>query len=98
MLFQHLASVTRLGPPSASESPLTGREGEILALIERGLSNKEIAQRLRIEVATVKNHVHKILEKLHVTSRTQAAASRRERSPARMLRSRLSESNSAQPA
>jgi DNA-binding NarL/FixJ family response regulator len=53
---------------------LTGREREIGMLIDEGLSNKEIAQRLNIEVATVKNHVHNILEKLHVPSRAQAAA------------------------
>jgi DNA-binding NarL/FixJ family response regulator len=43
-------------------------------LIDTGLSNKEIAIRLHIEVATVKNHVHHLLEKLHVASRTEAAA------------------------
>jgi DNA-binding NarL/FixJ family response regulator len=39
-----------------------------------GLSNKEIACGLQIEVATVKNHVHNILEKLNVTRRGEAAA------------------------
>jgi DNA-binding NarL/FixJ family response regulator len=53
---------------------LTSREFEVLALIDAGLSNKEIAVRLHIEVATVKNHVHNLLEKLHVTSRVEAAA------------------------
>ena len=53
---------------------LTFREREVLDLIDGGLSNKEIAVRLHIEVATVKNHVHNLLEKLHVTSRAQAAA------------------------
>ena len=53
---------------------LTSRELEVLALIDAGLSNKEIAVRLRIEVATVKNHVHHLLEKLHVSSRAEAAA------------------------
>jgi DNA-binding NarL/FixJ family response regulator len=43
-------------------------------LIDEGLSNKEIAARLGIEVCTVKNHVHHILEKLEVTRRTQATA------------------------
>jgi two-component system, NarL family, nitrate/nitrite response regulator NarL len=54
--------------------PLTAREREILRLIERGLSNKEIARRLSIEVSTVKNHVHHILGKLEVSRRTDAAA------------------------
>jgi two-component system, NarL family, nitrate/nitrite response regulator NarL len=55
-------------------SGLTSRELEVLGLIHRGLSNKEIASQLRIEVATAKNHVHNLLEKLQVTSRAQAAA------------------------
>ena len=53
---------------------LTSREYEIVGLIEGGLSNKEIAVRLHIEVSTVKNHVHNLLEKLQVTSRAEAAA------------------------
>ena len=46
---------------------------EVIALIDRGLSNKEIAQQLNLELATVKNHVHNILEKLNVASRHHAA-------------------------
>jgi len=53
---------------------LTAREAEIAQLIERGLSNKEIARTLCIEVSTAKNHVHSILEKLHVHRRVEAAA------------------------
>jgi DNA-binding NarL/FixJ family response regulator len=52
---------------------LTPRECEILQMIELGLSNKEIARDLRIEVGTVKNHVHNILEKLNVRRRNEAA-------------------------
>lgn len=48
---------------------LTRRESEIVTLIDSGLSNKEIAVRLRIEVSTVKNHVHNILEKLQLRDR-----------------------------
>jgi DNA-binding NarL/FixJ family response regulator len=55
-------------------SILTAREREVLRLIDGGLSNKEIATNLNIEVSTVKNHVHNLFEKLHVTSRMQAAA------------------------
>jgi two-component system, NarL family, nitrate/nitrite response regulator NarL len=55
-------------------STLTAREREIAALIEQGLSNKEIAERLEIELPTVKNHVHNILTKLKATRRGQAAA------------------------
>lgn len=70
-----LAADRRLGPTA---TPLTRRQREILALIDEGLSNKEIARRLSIELATVKNHVHNILEKLQVTRRAEAAALVRE--------------------
>jgi DNA-binding NarL/FixJ family response regulator len=55
-----------------SSQALTQRELEILVLIDRGLSNKEIASALSIEVSTVKNHVHHILGKLDVSRRTEA--------------------------
>jgi two-component system, NarL family, nitrate/nitrite response regulator NarL len=58
---------------------LTRREREIVGLIGRGLSNKEIASSLRIEVPTVKNHVHNILEKLCVGRRVEAVAAAWER-------------------
>lgn len=72
MLFRRLAHHAAEPPPVAAVD-LTVREREVLTLIDRGLSNKEIAVRLRIELSTVKNHVHKLLEKLNVTSRLQAA-------------------------
>jgi DNA-binding NarL/FixJ family response regulator len=53
---------------------LTSREMEVLELISRGYTNQQIAQNLVIEVGTVKNHVHNILEKLNVSSRGEAAA------------------------
>jgi DNA-binding NarL/FixJ family response regulator len=56
------------------QAPLTSREREVLRLIDQGLSNKEIARNLGIEVATVKNHVHNLLEKLQVHRRGEAAA------------------------
>jgi DNA-binding NarL/FixJ family response regulator len=51
---------------------LTRREREILELLGRGLSNKEIAHRLGIEVPTTKNHVHRIFEKLGIHTRSEA--------------------------
>lgn len=53
---------------------LTRRQREILGLIAQGLSNKEIAHELNIERATVKNHVHSILEKLQVQTRAAAVS------------------------
>lgn len=61
------------GQISASAG-LTPREREVLQLIGQKLTNQEIADRLVIEVGTVKNHVHSILEKLNVSSRHDAAA------------------------
>ena len=58
----------------AAPARLTARETEIATLIDRGLSNREIAVRLCIETATVKNHVHSLLKKLHARSRGEAAA------------------------
>jgi DNA-binding NarL/FixJ family response regulator len=45
----------------------------VLALIEQGLTNREIADRLYLEVGTVKNHVHHILRKLNLADRQAAA-------------------------
>ncbi|MGB9181727.1 MAG: response regulator transcription factor [Pyrinomonadaceae bacterium] len=54
-------------------SDLTGRELQVLELIVRGNSNKEIGSELKISEATVKSHINNILSKLGVTDRTQAA-------------------------
>jgi len=58
---------------------LTGRELEIAELMDAGLPNKQIAHRLQIELPTVKNHVHHILDKLDVHGRGEAAAVLRSR-------------------
>jgi DNA-binding NarL/FixJ family response regulator len=73
-LFHRLETQAEGGRRAQQVVVLTAREREVLRLIDGGLSNKEIALRLSIEVSTVKNHVHKVLEKLNVTSRAQAAA------------------------
>lgn len=51
---------------------LTRREAEVLELLGRGFTNKEIANELCLSVATVKHHVHHVLEKLQLHSRAQA--------------------------
>ena len=61
-------------PPPEGVPQLTPREAEVVDLIGRGLSNKQIARALCIELATVKNHVHNVLEKLGVTRRNDAVA------------------------
>jgi two-component system NarL family response regulator len=58
---------------TGGEPKLTDREVEVLRLVARGMSNKEIAGQLVIAENTVKNHVRNILEKLRLRSRTEAA-------------------------
>jgi two-component system, NarL family, nitrate/nitrite response regulator NarL len=73
-LVRRLAALAaRVGGP-APPACLTAREQEVLHLLGEGLSNKEIGRRLCIELPTVKNHVHHVLEKLHVRRRAEAVA------------------------
>ena len=78
-LLRRLAELASAQPLGTSSTHLTPRELEILRLLDEGLANKDIARRLGIEVATVKNHVHNILEKLQVHRRGEAAAWVRQR-------------------
>lgn len=71
-LLRRLATLGSHGPSDAAR--LTEREKEILELLRRGCSNKQIAESLVISLATVKNHVHNILEKLGATGRRDAVA------------------------
>ena len=73
-LFRRIATLAAQGAREPPLHRLTSREHEIVVLIEEGLSNKQIAHQLQIEVTTVKNHVHHILEKLGVAGRGEAAA------------------------
>jgi DNA-binding NarL/FixJ family response regulator len=73
-MFNRLADFLREPDSSDTLPALTSRENEILALVEQGRSNKEIARQLAISSATVKNHIHNILQKLQVNRRGQAAA------------------------
>jgi two-component system, NarL family, response regulator len=54
-------------------SDLTARELEILKMVSKGLTNKQIGHALGISGNTVKNHVNSIIEKLEVSDRTEAA-------------------------
>ena len=61
-------------PGRSNTEQLSPRELEILALVAKGLSNKEIANQLAISAGTVRIHLMHIYEKLHVRCRTEAAA------------------------
>jgi DNA-binding NarL/FixJ family response regulator len=61
-----------------SVETLSRREIEVLRLIQAGLTNREIAQRIVVEPGTVKRHVHNILGKLNARNRTEAVAKARE--------------------
>jgi two-component system, NarL family, nitrate/nitrite response regulator NarL len=64
---------TRVEPEPDEFSNLTRRELDVLALLVQGQTNSEIAQQLSISENTVKNHIHNILDKMGVKSRSQAA-------------------------
>ena len=75
-----LSAFVETGRVSISQpqvEPLSDRELDVLRLLDKGLSNGEIAQRLVVTVGTVKSHVHSIISKLGVSSRTQAVAQAR---------------------
>jgi DNA-binding NarL/FixJ family response regulator len=74
MLVRRVSALAQGRGQDPRQERLTPRECCIVKLIDEGLSNKEIARRLGIELSTVKNHVHHILEKLHALRRAQAAA------------------------
>jgi DNA-binding NarL/FixJ family response regulator len=76
--FTRVSSIVPSAQMEQLVEPLSERELEILALIARGYSNKEIASQLFIAEGTVKNHVTRILGKLGVRDRTQAALKARE--------------------
>lgn len=77
-LMERIAELSELveaeGFDPSKQEALTPREREVLELIGEGMTNQEIAEELFIELGTVKNHVHKILKKLDVNNRDEAAA------------------------
>ena len=82
LLSRRLAELSRgRAAPADPAAQLTPREAEVGEFLSRGLSNKHIARELGLRPATVKNHVHNILEKLEVRSRGEAGARLRDAAP-----------------
>ncbi len=69
-----LSEFTHGRPAAATDAALTPREQQVLQLVARGLTNREIAETLVVAENTVKNHLRNILAKLHLENRVQAAA------------------------
>jgi DNA-binding NarL/FixJ family response regulator len=99
-LFHRVAALARAHRLEPIDHRLTPRELDVLRLIEQGSSNREIASALSIELPTVKNHVHRILEKLNVHRRTEAAARARRHGLPRLdgLGPEKADANRASPA
>jgi two-component system, NarL family, nitrate/nitrite response regulator NarL len=87
-LLRHISVLAAREAGVRQDARLTHRELEVVDLIDRGLSNKEIARRLCIAVPTVKNHVHRILDKLELKGRADAAAWARANETQSMMRLR----------
>jgi two-component system, NarL family, nitrate/nitrite response regulator NarL len=60
------------GPASNPDVRLTAREADIMELIAAGFTNRDVADRLCIQLSTVKNHLHHVFEKLHARDRREA--------------------------
>jgi len=73
-LLAHIALQAKVRPTSAVAAPLTPRERDVLRLIENGMSNKEIARALDLQLSTVKNHVHNVLTKFGASGRAEVSA------------------------
>ncbi|MUL64648.1 DNA-binding response regulator [Mycobacterium sp. CBMA 234] len=74
ILMRRLSALATQRQPAAKDLVLTVREAQILRMLEKGLSNRDIADELCIAIHTVKNHVHNLLHKLGVSTRAEAAA------------------------
>jgi DNA-binding NarL/FixJ family response regulator len=73
-ILEGFARQAREEPPAPAEDRLSHKEREVIELVARGMTNKEIGNELRISENTVKNHLKHILDKLHLENRVQAAA------------------------
>ena len=75
------AELTRYRSTHAKLETLTRAEANVLRLLVRGLSNREIGEKLHVSIETVRTHVRRLLNKLDVTSRSKAASVAREAWP-----------------
>src|SRR3989442_1422627 len=73
VLKDALTDAAERRPPGAAADPLTRIETEVLQLLAAGLTNREIGERMRWSLGTAKKYVQRVLEKLQVSDRTQAA-------------------------
>lgn len=73
ILHEFALQSRRSEPEIIPRGELTRRETEVMQLVSEGATDKEIAVRLTISQRTVKNHIHNILDKLHLQNRVQAA-------------------------
>jgi two-component system, NarL family, nitrate/nitrite response regulator NarL len=76
LLFSRVATLSSGSAAVPTDAVLTPREREIAELVACNLPNKEIARRLRLGPATIKNHVHNILQKLNIHRRADIAGLR----------------------
>jgi DNA-binding NarL/FixJ family response regulator len=73
-LLRRVQTLARDRRPAEAAARLTPREHDVLLLIGGGMSNKQIARELGLQLPTVKNHIHNIFEKLAVTNRAKAVS------------------------
>lgn len=71
LAYRILKEFSPIGADEVHGSPITVREREVLSLVAKGMSNKEISNQLNISEHTVKNHLKNILQKLHLENRVQ---------------------------
>jgi DNA-binding NarL/FixJ family response regulator len=72
-LLRHIAGQARTRRPGGAALHLTPRERDVLTLMENGMTNRQIARALDLQVSTVKNHVHNVLTKYGVAGRADVS-------------------------
>ena len=75
--FERPVAQPAADPPDPAQAELSQRESEVLELLAQGLTNRQVAQRLRLSLRTIDHHVSHILSKLSVPNRTAAAMAAR---------------------